>query len=357
MGNYLRLPPVPSPGISGLEEVYHNHMYQLGVMIFDSYVNLFAAGNKYYDNIQNNPLDGLEDVIAQGTGAEQEWEWPLREIHFSNRIPDGKLSPITDWPPEDHEHEDNEIFWHLINDKFKSESYAAAMRSSPIPHMDSDLEHIYAGGQHFVGTDDETISRLRRRATEALRLARQDAIISQLDALRQSFFTSLAIALMHRHPHLIPSDVKFSWGEVFNVLTLDQLRDIAIQKFMDDKFWRKGLKGELSWLTSVGVNQEILDSHSLERVGETAALRHAIAHSGSKVNDSTFRRAPKLELIFDEDDRIDLSVSNLRCLMRSHLNLFALVIHQLSMEHKVPIMSPLRTTSCDCDDSYRSSDT
>jgi len=143
----------------------------------------------------------------------------------------------------------------------------------------------------------------------------------------------------------------------FIVLELDQLRDIAIQKFMDDKFWRKGFNGELDWLTSVGVNGQVLNQHTVKRVGETAALRHAIAHSGSKVNESTFRRAPTLQLIFDEDDRIDLSVSNLRCLMRSHLNLFALVIHQLSMEHKVPIMSLLRTTSCDCDDSYRPSDT
>jgi hypothetical protein len=355
-GDHLKLPPAPSPGISGLEEVYHNHMYQLGVMIFDSYVNLFGEDNEYFTNPINNPLDGLEDVIAQGD--EKEWEWSIREIHFSNRIPNGKLAPLTDWPPEDHEHEDNEIFWHLINDKFKSESYAAAMRQPGLlPHMDSDLEDIYAGNQHLVGTDDESISRLRSRTVEALRLAHQDAIISQLEALRTGFFTSVAIVLMHRYPHLIPSDVKFSWGEIFNVLTLDELRDIAIQKFMDDKFWRKGLKGELDWLTTIGVNQKFLDPHTLKRVGETAVLRHAIAHSSSTVNESTFRRAPTLQAVFDDGDRIDISVSNLRCLMRSHLNLFALVTHQISVEHKVPIMSPLRTTSCDCEDAYRPSDT
>jgi len=356
---WVSIPAAPGPGVTEFEQAYVNHMYQLGVLVFDTYTNLFDDYGSYAEAARNNPLWGIED----GAGDPRDWEWSIHETRFAQRIPNGKLKHISDYGGIDDAtgSTQNDIFWHLVGDRFRSESYSRAIRDFPVafayeqitPNVWETLKEMWFGGQHFPYDDDGNYEELRARTLTDLRLARQDAIISQLDALRVSFFRTICIALVSKYPHLIPSGVDFTWGEILNVLTLSELRDIAIRKFMDDNFWRKGFRGELDWLTSVGVDTHAVDTHTSERVGETAALRHAIAHSSSIINDSTFRRAPSLKMLFDDDDRIEVSASNLRCLMYSHINLFSFIAHHISVQHKFPIYSPLRTVSCECDNAYR----
>jgi hypothetical protein len=363
-------PDTWGPGVTELETVYIDHMHQLGVLAHLAAQSLFGWGWGSEGDLGDIKSPFAEEWEPRVTEY-RDWQWPLQELAYSERLPGGWQH----YSASEQDEDDYDIPYELIYPKLKSEHYLRA-RQLPLEmprnvdpyveslrrfHDDTPIwyeEEVYVEGRPipvYVRDNDKSreifAERLRKQASESMRAALQDSLISQFTAIRSSFISNLATSIMRKDPRKIPSDISFDWGELRDVPDHEELIGIAIRKYMDQKFWRNGLKGELKWLNGICNNELEIDDHTIQRVRENDALRNAIAHSSSKATSGTLIRVPWLDM--EEGERILVSSELMRCLIRSHANFFSRIAMKISEELQERFVYDFSTYSCYCDDSYK----